>query len=79
MAGIIIHEFLDFAPDDGSDTGGYNSGVFGLLSGRCITEIQIIDPDGIDRPLHLTDSRIFPPGLVGFQDNAIFINDGDVR
>ena len=43
-----------------------------------ITQFQIIHPYGIVRSFQLIGRRVISPGLIGFKNNAFFIQNGDV-
>ncbi|MGB5231387.1 MAG: hypothetical protein WBN83_07695 [Desulfoprunum sp.] len=79
VTGVLHEELLDLSLHHPPDPFGHPSRIDILLCARDLADGEIVDPDAVVGIRHAVAAAILPPGIVGFDNNATFIKDGDIR
>ena len=78
VAGVIVDELADPAGNYAADPGGDLDGIVGVIAVRMVANAKIVGAHGVDPFAGVVGVGKATPGLVGFQNNAVGIQDGDV-
>ncbi len=79
MAGIVDDKLLHLPRDDGPDPSGHLGSLLRPVPHRRFAQLDVVDRQGIRPHPDCIGSRKFFPGAVGFDNDSVLVEDGDVR